>query len=586
MCKKWKVTVLFLLFGVFLLFCLSGLKQSYTVFISIRSGDGDTPAITAQLTSKETSISVDAWCSDTGEYYLFLPSWAEGRLLQAEGAELQTASGERRISLSLPRLSSGQTFQLDGGQTFTILTGSQIPSVYLTLKHDLSHISSDKEQSDSGQAVILDSDGETVYSGGLEKIKGRGNTSWEQEKKPYNITLEDSALLPGMTGQTTDYSLVSSSDLTFLRNRISNEMGELAGTGSMACIRVNLYINNSFEGVYELYQRITPENMNLTDLEELTEQSNPLQDGDYLNQLTTGLMLDDWNQSVTGKWWDYESDPENITGGYILEADHAMRYAGEASGFILESGAYMVSKSPEYLSEAQYQYISSYVQECENVMRESVGLNDYEALSSWIDIPSFVGKYLVEEVSKNIDCSSTSQYFYKDRDGLLYAGPVWDYDWAYGVERIQEEIDYMDPTGFSARDIPGSLIWWQLLYYNNAFYQDVVSLYTNVLYPWLNELVETTLSQWAQELSASAVMDYLRWGRLNGGEEPSPGADSGPSEDAGSEEPGSETSPSGAEDSSTASLVGTARQAYLNQVEQVRSFLAARKEFLYGEWAG
>lgn len=558
--KNKKVMGLFLLLGIFLLFCFSALKQSHTVYISIRSGDGEVPVITAQLTSGETSISIDAWCSDTGEYYLFLPSWAEGRLIQTEGSGLQTVSGEGSKSFSLPILSSGQSFRLEGGQTLTILTGSQIPSVYLTLKHDLSHISSDQEQSDSGQALILSGDGETVYAGGLEKIKGRGNTSWEQDKKPYNITLEDSAALPGMTGQTTDYSLVSSSDLTFLRNRISNEMGELAGTGSMACIRVNLYINNSFEGVYELYQRITPENMNLTDLEELTEQANPLRSEESLNQLTTGLTLDDWNQSITGKWWDYENNPENITGGYILEADNAMRYSGEASGFILESGAYMVAKSPAYLSEAQYQYISSYVQECENVMRESVGLDDYQALSAYIDIPSFVGKYLVEEVSKNIDCSSTSQYFYKDQDGLLHAGPVWDYDWAYGVERIQEEIDYMDPTGFSARDIPGSLIWWQLLYYNNAFYRDVVSLYENVLYPWLNELVETGLNQWAQELSASAVMDYLRWGRVNNDSQ--------------------ETS------LSPSALTEAARQAYMDQVEQVRSFLAARKEFLYREWAG
>lgn len=558
--KNKKVMGLFLLLGIFLLFCFSALKQSHTVYISIRSGDGEVPVITAQLTSGETSISIDAWCSDTGEYYLFLPSWAEGRLIQTEGSGLQTVSGEGSKSFSLPILSSGQSFRLEGGQTLTILTGSQIPSVYLTLKHDLSHISSDQEQSDSGQALILSGDGETVYAGGLEKIKGRGNTSWEQEKKPYNITLQDSVTLPGMTGQTTDYSLVSSSDLTFLRNRISNEMGELAGTGSMACIRVNLYINNSFEGVYELYQRITPENMNLTDLEELTEQANPLRSEESLNQLTTGLTLDDWNQSITGKWWDYENNPENITGGYILEADNAMRYSGEASGFILESGAYMVAKSPAYLSEAQYQYISSYVQECENVMRESVGLNDYQALSAYIDIPSFVGKYLVEEVSKNIDCSSTSQYFYKDQDGLLHAGPVWDYDWAYGVERIQEEIDYMDPTGFSARDIPGSLIWWQLLYYNNAFYQDVVSLYESVLYPWLNELVETGLTQWAQELSASAVMDYLRWGRVSVGGEASA--------------------------SSTATLMEAAGQAYMDQVEQVRSFLSARKEFLYSEWAG
>ncbi len=558
--KNKKVMGLFLLLGIFLLFCFSALKQSHTVYISIRSGDGEVPVITAQLTSGETSISIDAWCSDTGEYYLFLPSWAEGCLIQTEGSGLQTVSGEGSKSFSLPILSSGQSFRLEGGQTLTILTGSQIPSVYLTLKHDLSHISSDQEQSDSGQALILSGDGETVYAGGLEKIKGRGNTSWEQEKKPYNITLQDSVTLPGMTGQTTDYSLVSSSDLTFLRNRISNEMGELAGTGSMACIRVSLYINNSFEGVYELYQRITPENMNLTDLEELTEQANPLRSEESLNQLTTGLTLDDWNQSITGKWWDYENNPENITGGYILEADNAMRYSGEASGFILESGAYMVAKSPAYLSEAQYQYISSYVQECENVMRESVGLNDYQALSAYIDIPSFVGKYLVEEVSKNIDCSSTSQYFYKDQDGLLHAGPVWDYDWAYGVERIQEEIDYMDPTGFSARDIPGSLIWWQLLYYNNAFYQDVVSLYESVLYPWLNELVETGLTQWAQELSASAVMDYVRWGRVSVGGEASA--------------------------SSTATLMEAAGQAYMDQVEQVRSFLSARKEFLYSEWAG
>lgn len=558
--KNKKVMGLFLLLGIFLLFCFSAMKQSHTVYISIRSGDGEVPVITAQLTSGETSISIDAWCSDTGEYYLFLPSWAEGRLIQTEGSGLQTVSGEGSKSFSLPILSSGQSLRLEGGQTLTILTGSQIPSVYLTLKHDLSHISSDQEQSDSGQALILSGDGETVYAGGLEKIKGRGNTSWEQEKKPYNITLQDSITLPGMTGQTTDYSLVSSSDLTFLRNRISNEMGELAGTGSMACIRVNLYINNSFEGVYELYQRITPENMNLTDLEELTEQANPLRSEESLNQLTTGLTLDDWNQSITGKWWDYENNPENITGGYILEADNAMRYSGEASGFILESGAYMVAKSPAYLSEAQYQYISSYVQECENVMRESVGLDDYQALSAYIDIPSFVGKYLVEEVSKNIDCSSTSQYFYKDQDGLLHAGPVWDYDWAYGVERIQEEIDYMDPTGFSARDIPGSLIWWQLLYYNNAFYQDVVSLYESVLYPWLNELVETGLIQWAQELSASAVMDYLRWGRVSVGGEASA--------------------------SSTATLMEAAGQAYMDQVEQVRSFLSARKEFLYSEWAG
>ena len=557
--KKWKAACLLLLLGAFSLLFLSGLKQAQTAFISIRSGGGS-DAVTAQLTAGQTAVSIDARRSDTGEYYLFLPSWAAGRLVQTEGGRARLTSGENGSAFLPSRLSSGQTWSFGSGQRLSVLTGSSIPSLFLTLGHELSYIQEDKEQSDSGQAVLLDENGKTLYSGGLDRIKGRGNTSWEQDKKPYNITLSDAVLLPGMDGAASEYSLVSSSDLTFLRNRISNEMGTLAGASAMPCIRVDLYINNSYEGVYELYQRITPENLGLTDLGELTARENPGQDEENLQLLTTGRTLDDWNGSVTGKWWSYDSDPDDITGGYLLEGDNAMRYADEASGFILESGAYFVSKSPEYLSEAQYQYISSYLQECENVMRESVGGNDYQALSACIDLSSFVGKYLVEEVSKNIDCSSTSQYFYKDRNGLLHAGPVWDYDWAYGVERMQEGIDYMDPSGFSARDIPGSLIWWQLLYYNNAFYQDVVDVYASILYPWLNELVETGLMEWAEELSASAVMDYLRWGRVSVGGEASA--------------------------SSTATLMEAAGQAYMDQVEQVRSFLSARKEFLYSEWAG
>ena len=179
--------------------------------------------------------------------------------------------------------------------------------------------------------------------------------------------------------------------------------------------------NDTFQGVYEMYPKINPESLGIWDLSAETEQVNRC--WSLPVQSTTGVRLDDWNQSLTGKWWDYENNPENITGGYLLEMDHAARYEDEPSGFILDSGAYVVSKSPSRLSEAQYQYISGYMQECENAMISGVGKDSVEELSQYIDISSFIAKYLVEEVSKNIDCSSTSQYFYKDKDGILYAGP-------------------------------------------------------------------------------------------------------------------------------------------------------------------
>lgn len=309
---------------------------------------------------------------------------------------------------------------------------------------------------------------------------------------------------------------------------------------------INLYINGSFQGIYEMYQKIAPDSLGIWDLESETEQLNRFQNS--ISQLTTGTTLDDWNHSITGKWWNYEKNPDNITGGYLLEMDHAGRYADETSGFILASGAYVVSKSPSLLSEAQYQYISSYIQECENAMIPGAANNNGRELSQYIDIPSFAAKYLVEEVSKNIDCSSTSQYFYKDRDGILYAGPVWDYDWAYGVERTQEDIDYLDPEGFSAREVPGTLKWWQLLYYNEEVYHTIVRTYEETLYPYLNQLAQSEFHLWKEEIEKSAVMDYIRWNR------------------------------SGTSD------IEEARDYYNSEADAVLDFLMKRKEFLHREW--
>ncbi len=535
--KKTKISLLFIFSLVFLVCFFREWKRSETVWIRFMQDASPETAITAEIQTKDDRITTHAFPSVDGNYFLFLPSWTEGKFLSAVGFA---------VSLPARTLESGICVAIDQEHTLTILTGSEIPSVFFTLEHDLSYISSDKTFSDAGQAFILDADGTNIYAGALEKIKGRGNTSWEQEKKPYNITLENAASISGYNNRTSEFALVASSDISFLRNRISNEMARAMEAPYMEGECINLYINGSFQGVYEMYQKIAPDSLGIWDLESETEQLNRFQNS--ISQLTTGTTLDDWNHSITGKWWNYEKNPDNITGGYLLEMDHAGRYADETSGFILASGAYVVSKSPSLLSEAQYQYISSYIQECENAMIPGAANNSGRELSQYIDIPSFAAKYLVEEVSKNIDCSSTSQYFYKDRDGILYAGPVWDYDWAYGVERTQEDIDYLDPEGFSAREVPGTLKWWQLLYYNEEVYHTIVRTYEETLYPYLNQLAQSEFHLWKKEIEKSAVMDYIRWNR------------------------------SGTSD------IEEARDYYNSEADAVLDFLMKRKEFLHREW--
>ncbi len=533
-----KIAVLSFLSLLFVACLFLGRKKSETVFVRYIQDDGLKDYIMAEIQSGDSSVEVKAFTADEGNYYLFLPSWTEGNRLVMDRMEHFSLAGT---------VKSGLEVDIGMGRRVTILTGSELPSVFLTLEHDLSYISADKSISDKGQAIILDANGECVYAGRLEKIKGRGNSSWGKEKKPFNITLSDGPAMAGNGSIASEYSLVTSNDISFLRNRISGGMAEEMGVFHEEGCCINLYVNNSFEGVYEMYQRITPNSLGIWNLEEETEQLNRYQG--EVSQETTGMKLDDWNQSITGKWWDFEKEPEDITGGYILEMDQAERYGDEESGFVLEGGAYAVSKSPSRLSQAQYRYISAYMQECEDAMIEAVGGGNGDELSCYIDIPSFAAKYLVEEVSKNIDCSSTSQYFYKDRGGVLYAGPVWDYDCAYGTDRFQEGIDYLDPEGFSAREVPGTFKWWQLLYYNDAVYGEIVRLYEETLYPYLEQLTGRELALWEEEMGKSAVMDYIRWDRCGDGD------------------------------------LEQVKEAYHGQVQEVADFLEKRMEFLRREWS-
>ncbi len=122
------------------------------------------------------------------------------------------------------------------------------------------------------------------------------------------------------------------------------------------------------------------------------------------------------------------------------------RYTDSGSGFVTKGGQAVLLKTPEYASRAQVRYISSLVQRFENAIMADDGI-DPESGKHFFEIAdkdSLVGKYLIEEISKNLDANRTSYYLYKYNDYIsekLFFGPVWDYDNAYGLYSSAE----MDP---------------------------------------------------------------------------------------------------------------------------------------------
>jgi hypothetical protein len=79
-------------------------------------------------------------------------------------------------------------------------------------------------------------------------------------------------------------------------------------------------------------------------------------------------------------------------------------------------------------------YVQKFIGELESELYSSTSNTHLQAVSDLIDVSSFIDYFLINELARNVDGYKKSSYFHKDRDskgGLLHAGPIWDFDWAW-----------------------------------------------------------------------------------------------------------------------------------------------------------
>ncbi len=84
-------------------------------------------------------------------------------------------------------------------------------------------------------------------------------------------------------------------------------------------------------------------------------------------------------------------------------------------------------EQPEEMSEERITEMKSFF----NEMEAAISSGDMTQYEKYIDVESFINVYLVMEYTKNLDSNSFSTRFFR-KDGLLYAGPVWDFDLSSG----------------------------------------------------------------------------------------------------------------------------------------------------------
>ena len=321
--------------------------------------------------------------------------------------------------------------------------------------------------------------------------------------------------------------LANYTDQSALHNALAFTLGDALGVPYNIEYRfTNLYIDGEYRGLYMICEKVQVDSsrVDIEDLEKATEKANPDVDLEKLISVSknSGAVVN----STIVKSYKYVSgitDPEDITGGYLVELDNNYG-TSEPCYFQTDNGNTYVIKSPEYASRAQVEYIATIFADMEEAIYSDTGYNSKgKHYTEYIDAESFAAVYTVQELMKNWDAYTSSMFFFKDadKDGVqskIYMGPLWDLDNTLG--NINFNKDFGTDTAY---------LWAQNGVFNNVvrtFAKNLMKHYDfqkveEKVYAKAYDAVQQYLTpgDWFQTESEliydSVIMERTRWEMYN-----------------------------------------------------------------------
>lgn len=375
----------------------------------------------------EGSQSTEAWHkwekfdgmnAKTGVYYLFLSSGASDSEVEiynsySQAVTVSDTQIEPKTSAVVPYTSGEETDVTVADESFKLIiyksdaeasvyvndtTNSYVDSQGNTVNTDLwSFLTADKENAVSGSAcAIADKNGITDTT--LKKIKGRGNMTWREDKKGFNVTFNDKVTIGSITSKK--FSMVTNSkEATLLRNQIMYDLANDTGSPYAPQLSfVDFYVNGAYIGSYSFSPKVDMGKSSLVALKD-----------------TSDVDETNFNFLVELDVWNYEGDTNFKTN----KGFHVALKTPDLDGY----------DSSDALQLSQYNFIKNKFQQLEDAIYGS-SLSDLEAIC---DLDSLAVMYLVNEFGKNCDGGYTSTYFaYNKDEDKFYATPVWDFDSTLG----------------------------------------------------------------------------------------------------------------------------------------------------------
>ena len=325
---------------------------------------------------------------------------------------------------------------------------------------------------------------------GVASIKGRGNTTWNMDKKPYALKLDKKASLLGMPKDKRWDLLANFVDRTRLRNDVALELGRRLGPDfeqnyldwTPRGQYVELVLNGTHMGNYYLVEhiKVAEKRIPITEMK-ATDTGEPAITGGYI--LEFGTEMDEVNKFYTNSFPDKYPYKDGLHGG---------------SGGTYKLPVMIKEPDEKVLTTEQFNWVKNYI----NGLQSNI-VNNNGGWTGKVDMDSFICWMFIQEVVGNYEpLHPKSCYMHKDRGGKLMMGPLWDFDYA----TFRSEYAMTPVYHYS--------LWYPYMLQNSTFKARVKELYP-IVRPLLRDVANNYIDARAAEIKSSVERDWGMWPTTN-----------------------------------------------------------------------
>ncbi|MBR3837415.1 MAG: CotH kinase family protein [Clostridia bacterium] len=300
------------------------------------------------------------------------------------------------------------------------------------------------------------------------RVRGRGNSTWKWDKKPYKIHFDEPVSILGLPA-AEEWALFSNyADKSLMRNRLAQKM---ASTLSFAYCPTQEYVDLFLNG-------------------------------EYLGVYTIGEHLEEGSGRV-----EVTHDMSRRDCGYFMEAGGVVSGVDVKGMNYFHAGLvkFVLVKGPEYntLTSEQFEFIKQYMLSADRAVKSGDGYEEY------LDMETLVDWLIMIELTNNTDCAwRRSTYFTKDPGEKIKLGPVWDFDLAFG--NFSKDVEGFNTWVSTSEDDYVGETWSTHLLEDPEFQETFRSRWKEVKDDLL-ECALNTIDEDYETLYPSAKENFERW---------------------------------------------------------------------------